>query len=251
MTLSLAEKRLKSLGITQPSEIDLLAIADDMGAAVKKRNLTGCEAKIIGIKDRAIISINENSNRYRQRYSLGHELGHWRMHRGKNFVCRAEDIGSNASQSEFERQADQYAADLLMPEYLAAPFLRGFGDLTAQTILSFSDEFRVSYQAAAIRVGQLHAQHGYFAMISKTGVEWSCASKNVPWNCRIGADNRLAIPFPMERQAFSFNAVPMHTWLQTPYHQDGFVDVHFVGVRDDRCVVAIPISEYMRAILWE
>lgn len=251
MTLSLAERRLKSLGITQPSEIDLLAIANDMGATVKKRNLTGCEAKIIGVKDRAIISINENSNRHRQRYSLGHELGHWRMHRGKNFVCRAEDIGSSSSQSEYERQADEYAADLLMPEYLASPFLRSFGDLNAQTIVSFSDEFRVSFHAAAIRVGQLHMQHGYFAMISKTGVEWSSASKNVPWKCRIGADNKLSIPFPMAGQELSFKAVPMHSWLQTPYHQDGFVDVHFVSVRDDRCVVAIPINEHMRGILWE
>ena len=42
-----------------------------------KEPLTGCEANIIGRGDKAIITINSKSIPGRQRFSAGHELGHW------------------------------------------------------------------------------------------------------------------------------------------------------------------------------
>ncbi|MDX8350033.1 hypothetical protein SLH49_18745 [Cognatiyoonia sp. IB215446] len=41
-----AERLLKSLGVTEPKEIDLEAIAFDQGAEVRYCNLHGCEADI-------------------------------------------------------------------------------------------------------------------------------------------------------------------------------------------------------------
>ena len=80
--MSAAEELLQDLGVTEPDEIDLEAIAFYAGARVRYRALDGCEARIVGTNDQAIISVGLHSPRRRQRFSIAHELGHWHHHRG-------------------------------------------------------------------------------------------------------------------------------------------------------------------------
>ena len=88
-----AERLLKSLGIDDPKEIDLEAIAFHVGALINYDDLKGCEASLDGYKDRAIITIRKNSIKTRQRFSIANELGHWQYHRGQAFECRIDDFG--------------------------------------------------------------------------------------------------------------------------------------------------------------
>jgi hypothetical protein len=104
-----AERLLQELGVTEPSEIDLEAIAFHLGARVRYRPLDGCEARIIGSNDVAVITVNERSSYPRKRFSIAHELGHWCHHRGKALVCRAEEFRPRDPTSP-ERIADAYAA---------------------------------------------------------------------------------------------------------------------------------------------
>jgi hypothetical protein len=70
-----AERLLQDLGITEPKEIDLEAIAFHLGARVRYRRLEGCEARIIGRNDAAIITIGEDCSPRRKRFSLGMKSG--------------------------------------------------------------------------------------------------------------------------------------------------------------------------------
>jgi hypothetical protein len=82
------EEILSLLGITEPADIDVGAIAYACGATIVKEPLTCCEANIIGRGDKAIITINNKSIPGRQRFSAGHELGHWMKDRGESaFGC--------------------------------------------------------------------------------------------------------------------------------------------------------------------
>ncbi|MCP1675644.1 Zn-dependent peptidase ImmA (M78 family) [Natronocella acetinitrilica] len=111
-----AEQLLQSLGVTQPQEIDLEAIAYDQGAIVKYRPLEGCEARIVGFGERAIITVDNRALPSRVRFSTAHELGHWQNHRGRSLICRAEDIGNARRRAlDPERIADNYAADWTSP----------------------------------------------------------------------------------------------------------------------------------------
>ena len=83
MPLTPAERLLQELGITEPNEIELDAIAHHVGACVRYRPLQGCEARIIGTGDRAIITVKSDSHPRRKRFSIAHELGHWYHHRGQ------------------------------------------------------------------------------------------------------------------------------------------------------------------------
>jgi len=144
---------LRELGVTEPNEIDLEAIAWTQGVHVRYRPLKGCEARVLGANDRAVVAINSSSRPQRRRFSLAHELGHWHHHRGKTLFCRVDDIGGNRGATQVERVANGFAADLLMPGYLfdprADPKLPSFA-----TVDWLADEFTVSRTAAAIRYVQ-------------------------------------------------------------------------------------------------
>jgi Domain of unknown function (DUF955). len=82
--------RLGELGITEPRHIDIETIAEFCGATVVYDFLEGCEARLIGYKDKAIITANCRAARERQRFSAGHEFGHWMLDRGRvAFTCQA------------------------------------------------------------------------------------------------------------------------------------------------------------------
>ncbi|WP_299902581.1 ImmA/IrrE family metallo-endopeptidase [uncultured Ruegeria sp.] len=146
-----AERLLKSLGVTEPHEIELEDIAFDQGAEIRYCDLSGCEADILGYQDRAIISIDRKRGFRRRRFSIAHELGHWHYHRGKKLQCRVEEYQPKHKQLA-ERKANGYAASLLMPHYLLKPRARDHRKLTFKTIEQFSSEFRTSLSAAAIRL---------------------------------------------------------------------------------------------------
>jgi hypothetical protein len=105
-----AEAFLQELGITEPEEIDLEAITYDVGARVRIRPLCGCEAHILGCGGQAIITVKQVSSARRKRFSIAHELGHWRFHRGKTLVCHVDEYRPRDAQSP-EKVADSYAAE--------------------------------------------------------------------------------------------------------------------------------------------
>ena len=148
-----AEKLLMELGITRPGEIDLEAIAWTLGAAVRFRPLDESEATIIGSKQRAIITVNCNSLPVRQRFSLGHEIGHWHHHKGRVLFCGARDIGNPAHRSlNPEYQADQFASDLILPGYMFRPKIAKMKRLTLSHIGEIADEFRASRTATLLKL---------------------------------------------------------------------------------------------------
>jgi hypothetical protein len=181
ISLSPAERVLWELGVTDPREIDLEAIAWHLGAQVKRCDLDGCEARIIGRRDRAIIRVNRLSHPRRQRFSIGHELGHWRHHRGRMLVCRSDDIGTHRPGTpEIERVADIYAADLLLPHYLFVPIARQHATQSFRTVRELSDLFDTSITATAIRL--VESKHSLAVLIchGPHGRKWFTRSPDVP-----------------------------------------------------------------------
>ena len=83
-----AERILLALGVSDPTEIDLEAIAWSRGALVEYRPLDGCDATIVGSARKAVIAVNSRSSPERRRFSIGHELGHWHPPPGPHPVLR-------------------------------------------------------------------------------------------------------------------------------------------------------------------
>jgi Zn-dependent peptidase ImmA (M78 family) len=148
-----AERILQSLGVVHPQDIDLESIAWTQGAIVNYRPLESCEARIIGSSRKAVISVNSRSPERRRRFSLAHELGHWHHHRGRILFCDTRDIGNFAGSAiSPERQADSFASDLILPNFLLAPRLQKIKRPTLAAARELSDEFCASLTATLLKM---------------------------------------------------------------------------------------------------
>jgi Zn-dependent peptidase ImmA (M78 family) len=156
-----ASSLLKELGISEPQEIDVEAIAQYCGATILYRRLEGSEARIIGHNNRAIITVNSESPIGRRRFSAGHELGHWMRDRGKiGFSCTEQTMNAEWDSPNAERAANEYAADLLMPVEMFEKASRG-KPITFDVVRELSNLFLTSLTATAIRL----VHHGSFPAI--------------------------------------------------------------------------------------
>jgi hypothetical protein len=180
MSLTPAERLLQELGITEPNEIDLDAIAFHAGARVRYRLLEGCEARIIGNGDQAIITVKADSHHRRKRFSIAHELGHWHHHRGRCLVCRAEEEYRHRDPLSPERVADGYAADLLMPNYLFRPRARQHAKLTFNAVSALADAFVASQTATAIRLVESDHTPALLVCHGPNGRKWFARAPSVP-----------------------------------------------------------------------
>ena len=175
-----AERLLQELGITEPEEIDLEAIAWHVGAKIKRRKLDGCEARIVGAGDKSIITVNSTSAFVRQQFSIGHEIGHWHYHRGKSLVCRSDEIGGTHSGGTLlERQADKFASNLLLPNYILRPYLSQFKKLTFDTIKKTAKTFGTSLPATAISLVERGAWPAMLVCHGQTKRKWFSRNASV------------------------------------------------------------------------
>ncbi|MDQ3365413.1 MAG: ImmA/IrrE family metallo-endopeptidase [Myxococcota bacterium] len=146
---------LDELGITEPSEIDIEAIAEYCGATVLYEPLDGSAARILGRDDRAYITVDSKASPARQRFSAGHELGHWMRDRGKvAFACTDRELENYWIDDHPERRANRYAADLLLPRKLFQPVARSMAPTFVST-RELARTFTTSLIATAIRLRNL------------------------------------------------------------------------------------------------
>jgi Zn-dependent peptidase ImmA (M78 family) len=180
MSLTFAERLLQSYGVSQPEEIDLEAIAFDQGATVKYRSMTSCEARVVGAGRYAVISINSGSGIERQRFSLGHELGHWIQDKGLiSLSCARTAIGPQVSTSGPERSANEFASQILMPDYIFQPLSRR-EPLTFDTVRRLAPRFRTSLTATAIKLVRAAHYPGMVVCYKEGRLAWKICGSDVP-----------------------------------------------------------------------
>jgi Zn-dependent peptidase ImmA (M78 family) len=180
--LSPAETLLwRRYGVTRPDEIDLEAIAADQGLIVRRRALDGADARLVAVNDRGIITVNAAAHPKRQRFSIGHELGHWfrdRYNEGLISCTKADASPANQMARTAESEANVFSADLILPPYLVRPVV-GSRPPTIDLIVDVSDAFAASIPATAIRTVRMATCPAAVVVHSIAGREWWF--ENVAW----------------------------------------------------------------------
>ncbi len=171
---------LDYLGIDDPEDLDIEAIAQACHATIIYDVLEGSEARLIGANDRAIITINSTSPRARQRFSAAHELGHWAFDRGKIAVaCGEMQLIGEWGQGNAERKANRFAADLLLPRKMFKRFSRHRPILWA-TVRELAERFQTSQTATAIRLVELGTFPAMAVCYDRGRLRWVIKSHLVP-----------------------------------------------------------------------
>lgn len=176
-----APKILEEFGISSPDEIDVNAIAQYFGATVVAEPLHGSAARILGVGDRAFITVDSRSVPARQRFSAAHEFGHWMMDRGKlsGFTCTEKQLVTGWSGNDPERRANRFAADLLMPTYLFAPAAKD-KEMTFTTVRDLCQSFETSITATAIRLIEAGSFPAMVVCSTSAGIKWESRPRDLP-----------------------------------------------------------------------
>lgn len=112
-------------------------------------------------------------------FSVGHELGHYFLERHRQFLKKGGR--AHCSQTEFfsanlsEREADTFAASLLMPSSLASPVVNK-NELTLERLDAIASTFETSLVSTAIRAVRLSEYPCAVAGIREGRIAWMFAS---------------------------------------------------------------------------
>lgn len=166
--MALATKILKaepSLPIPVPIE-DLarqLDIAD-----IRLLSTDGFEGGLItdAARSEGFILVNANAGRERQRFTIGHELGHFLMTHhapagATGFNCTRGDMGRSRMTTmspavRMEVEANEFSALILMPPPLWRGAMAAYRDPDLRQVTALAKQFGVSKEAAARSYAQYH-----------------------------------------------------------------------------------------------
>jgi Zn-dependent peptidase ImmA (M78 family) len=154
----LARLTIKSL----PTPVEKIAKA--LGAEVRFAPFDEELSGMIYVKEGVpIIGVNSLHHPNRQRFTIAHELGHLELHRemitsnvhvDKEFPALMRDTKSSTGTEQIEIEANQFAAELLMPRLMIDQVLAGkqFDIDDDRPIEELAKKFRVSKQALEYRI---------------------------------------------------------------------------------------------------
>ena len=174
------ERVLADLGMTEPKDIALDDVAWDLGALVVREPLTGCDARLLGQGDRAVITVNRATRSLaRQRFSIGHEIGHWMNDRAEaSFRCTQNDFVRAWGDTSPEQRANRYAADLLLPKRMFQPRCVK-RPMTFETAEDLATTFTTSLTATAIRLVEFGSYQAVLICTGPNGIRWRAQGKDV------------------------------------------------------------------------
>ncbi len=132
---------------------------------IVKADLGEVSAVLLRFEDGCVIKLNEKHHLVRQAFSCAHEIGHILFSELKleRYVQSIEYRTFNpqgqaqARERARERLCDVAATELLMPESVFQKYLSSFG-LSIYSIERLANIFRVSSQAAAIRIAEVSTE---------------------------------------------------------------------------------------------
>jgi hypothetical protein len=180
--LSPGEQLLWRHGVIKPEDIDLDELAAAQGVDVRYRPLDGCEARLVVLGERGVISVKQDAKSPgRQRFSLAHELAHW-MHDRKagGRLCAADDISpSNTEAIGREAEANTYASQLVLPDYLVGPRAKALA-FTLDGAQELAKAFRSSLTAAALKLVRHSERPTALVCHASNGSFWFRKSKTFP-----------------------------------------------------------------------
>lgn len=130
----------KLIGLISDIDIQYEPLDSSISGLLKKNN------------DRWIIIVNLLHHKHRQKFTLGHELAHYVLHKNDSDTFSDTTFFRGLTNDNIERSANDFASQLLMPE---TSVRRMIDDEHIRSIEELSEKFGVSAAAMLYRVKQL------------------------------------------------------------------------------------------------
>ena len=241
-------------GASLPVRVDEVATAAGI-VGIQPLTSDGFEGMLISNpeKSQGVIFVNQNRPPQRQRFTVGHEVGHFLLPWHRNIVdgnlkfeCTAEDMRAQGaakgnSRLDWEIQANEFSSELLMPRSLFKKHMKRKDEPDMQHLKDLSAIFDASMEATARRYVVLSDYS--IAMVFAQGqrVRHAWRSSEFPYFL----DARKGSSLPRHSQSFrdgpddtvaDFEDIESHWWInadrgprppekileQTLFQRDGY-----------------------------
>jgi hypothetical protein len=211
-----AQRLLRWAGVTTRGHVRVEAIAAHLGVSIEVAPLTGADAQLCRRGDRARIVLAERiTDPSSRRFSIAHELGHLVLQHPSGESGRAE------------RQANAFAAELLMPRGLLRERCEA-GPITLELPRQISAEFQVSIVASAIRVVELATAPCAVVMAQDGEVKWSVANGpfpgSIPRGTRISPGSVAGRTLAARPGGAAPQRIPAAVWVPTAGRRETLVE---------------------------
>lgn len=142
---------------------DVIKLAKKIGVQVLKKQFDEDVSGVFIMSEKTpIISYNGNEDSKRIRFTVAHELGHYILHSNEQpfFLDKSPKVmyrNSASTTGEFlkEREANSFAASLLMPSKLIELELEAMSNEVSDIVKHLAKKFNVSEQAMSFRLSNL------------------------------------------------------------------------------------------------
>lgn len=230
--------------------VDLDNILSYCPVEVAECPLDGCLGLYIPPPIGPGILIRAGQTPEQRRFTIAHEIGHFALpthNRAVELVCASKDIYEAAIRSTVEREANQFAAELLMPRSHFALAVSGREpSMALVNELADRSRFFVSRTAAAIRLVELSDEPCALVCSQGGRVKWwlksgNCSGfLNVSSGAPVSPDSVAAAIWRGEAANSEPEAVPPNAWFSSPHH---YVEVF-------ESTLAIPSLGEVISLLW-
>lgn len=164
----MASQLANKLSDKKKKYIDVEEVAKKLELVVSEHDLGANVSGVLYIeKGKGVIGYNNSESEVRKRFTIAHEIGHFILHRLDNeiFVDKKEfkvlyrDKNSGTGEIKQEREANAFAAALLMPEGRLITELKkmefDLADEHENAVEALAKIFKVSTQAMMYRISNL------------------------------------------------------------------------------------------------
>jgi len=244
-----AKALLNELHISGPG--DPRTIATELQLDISELDVQGFDGGLVRVEGTplaAIIVRDSIREVGRRNFTVAHELGHFVLpgHELSGAVCGPSDIGNwgDATQ-ELEREADEFAAELLLPSEYAGPRFKSESP-SLGIIQTVADESNASLSATAWRYCDLVSERCAVVWSKKGKVSWHKPSAEFGFYLKRGWDIAKGTQawecFSGTRTHTSPEPVDAHLWLDERVLLEGAVLwEHSIG---------LPNYESVLSLLW-
>jgi hypothetical protein len=214
----------------------LLDILPQIGLQLHYRNATSYEGALLrmkGIPRGYIVLSSEIREVRRQRFTLGHEIGHYLLPDQQDLCqpCAKAQIESwDEALAKPERDANQFAAEILMPRSIVQPFLRQSPRFSH--IEDIAQSCETSLTASAYRYCELSSFRIAMVWSETFRVRWYKPSREfIRWvrKGEVRKDSYAFDAFEGKSVPATFESVPASAWLfETGLKSDAHILEHSV-----------------------
>ena len=173
---------LEGLGWREPGDLTMEEIAWACNLVVTRKDMDGCEGRILMNPDSGIISINSAID-YPPKinFILAHEIGHARLHRDiPLFSDTHKTLSEWYANGPQEKQANEFAAELLMPSELFKRKTKG-KRLDLRLMEETAGYFGASKTATFLRYRDLGDFPVMIIIIENGLIKWKSPSTDFPF----------------------------------------------------------------------